>query len=61
MKVEPSSRAQFVLELSCDVLLKLIEVHDDPKDLSLPVVAVMHASNLLDAFEHQGEVPHGAN
>jgi hypothetical protein len=29
--------------------------------LSLPVVAVMHASNLLDAFEHQGEVPHGAN
>jgi hypothetical protein len=61
MKIDPASRVQFQLQFACDVLLKLIEVSDNPLDPSLAVAAVEHAGTIIDAIEHSGDDTRGAH
>lgn len=60
-KLNDNSRAEFILQFSCDVLLKMLETTDDPTDATIAVIALSHATNLIDAFEHMQEPTHGTH
>lgn len=52
-QINPESRAKFILEFGAELMHTLLQREDvDWKDENLSIKALLHASNLFDAYVH---------